>query len=304
MVVSNNSIADDSNYSCSHSMSVFLGCIDSIFISVWKFMNSSFFLTIVGTFFAAFAGAYGAQKISEKNKNREYCLKEIRNTNAANMVSFGICNSSLSLKSQHVKPLKENYDEQVISFNNYIAGVQQNNHREQRFFEFEADFKTISLLSQPIELLQKQVFEKISVDGRALSLTTTLLSTMQSLNTSIKRRNDLIESYRKISPLPNDVLVKLYFGRPDADGHTDRNYPDSVESIYNLTDDCIFFSNLLCGDLYKHGNSIKGKYGKNAPLVSEPVFTKAEKANLMPNSDNYADWMNMFISSAEASEQV
>ena len=53
--------------------------------SVWLFLNSPFALTLIGTFFAAFAGAYGAHTIIERNKRREEWLRELRITNAAIM---------------------------------------------------------------------------------------------------------------------------------------------------------------------------------------------------------------------------
>src|SRR5689334_19372520 len=69
---------------------------------------------VAGT--GAFAGAYGAQIITERSKLREELTKEIRNTNAAISISFGICNFLLSMKHQHVKDLKEKYDAQRKDF--------------------------------------------------------------------------------------------------------------------------------------------------------------------------------------------
>lgn len=72
-----------------------------------------------------------------------------------------------------------------------------------------------------------------------------------------------------------------------------------IDAIYNQTDDGIFFSQLLCKDLVEHGNQItvqlKKKFKKGAPRISEPDFDKAEKSDLMPNTDNYADWLTMFV---------
>jgi hypothetical protein len=60
------------------------------------FFNSVFFTAIAGSLAGAFAGARAAQRIAEKTRNKEELLREIRNTNAATMVAFGVCNSLIS----------------------------------------------------------------------------------------------------------------------------------------------------------------------------------------------------------------
>ena len=70
------------------------------------FIASDIFIVIISTLVAAFAGAYGAQYIVERNRKKEVFLKEIRNTNAAIAVAFTISNSFLSLKQQHIKSIE------------------------------------------------------------------------------------------------------------------------------------------------------------------------------------------------------
>ncbi len=41
--------------------------LKSVLGSVWLFLNSQFALTLIGTFFTAFAGAYGAHTIIERD---------------------------------------------------------------------------------------------------------------------------------------------------------------------------------------------------------------------------------------------
>ena len=94
----------------------FTETLQSVLSSVWLFLNSQFALTLIGTFFAAFAGAYGAHTIIERNRRREEWQRELRITNAAIMVSFEICNSFLALKGQHVKGLGFHYNRDKNSF--------------------------------------------------------------------------------------------------------------------------------------------------------------------------------------------
>lgn len=70
------------------------------------FFNSAFFTAIftaiAGSFAGAFAGAVAAQRIADKTRNKDELLKEIRATNAATMIAFGVCNSILLAKKQHI----------------------------------------------------------------------------------------------------------------------------------------------------------------------------------------------------------
>jgi len=262
---------------------------------VWDFVNTTFFTSLSG----AFAGAYGGQLIVEKIKNRETLLTEIRNTNAAIMMSFDICNSYLSLKKQHVKALKETFDKQRDDLNTFHAGRKSGQIPNNVIFQFQADLQTLETMLVPIGVLQKLVFEKISLNGRPLNLTSTLIRTVQSLNNSIQKRNQLIEIYRANSPMPSELLVMHYFGLPNSGGHIDNNYPSCIEFIYEQTDDCIFFSELLCKDLVAHGEQLKKKFGKKAPKINKPDFNKAVDVGLMPDESKYSDWTNMFVKADE-----
>jgi hypothetical protein len=62
-------------------------------------LNSNLFTSLIGALAGAFAGAYGGQLIVERSKTRDELLKEMRNTNAAIMLAFGMCNTALSLRS-------------------------------------------------------------------------------------------------------------------------------------------------------------------------------------------------------------
>jgi hypothetical protein len=72
--------------------------------------NSAFTTSLLGALAGAWFGARSAQRVAERGKLREELTKEIRNVNAANALSFGIVNSMLALKKQHVAALKSDYD--------------------------------------------------------------------------------------------------------------------------------------------------------------------------------------------------
>jgi gas vesicle protein len=263
------------------------------------FGNSSFFTSLIGALAGAFAGAYAAQRIAEREKIREELIKEIRNTNAAIMSAFDISNSLLSLKKQHVKSLKENFDTaraQLIELKRKLdSGEIQSN----KPFFFKGDLRTLPRTQLPIDILRNQVFERLTVGGRPLSLVTSLIQSIELLNSSIDMRNQLIEKYQESKATENPNFPARYFGLPYAPGHVDLNYPNAVEGIYNYTDDGIFYSQLLCRDLNDHGKSLVEDFKKHfrtkAPRINEADFQKAQAAGLMPANEAYADWLQCFV---------
>ena len=264
-----------------------------VFSSVWLFLNSQFALTLFGTFFAASAGVYVAHKIIERNKRRDEWQRELRITNAAIMVSFEICNSFLILKEKQVKDLRFEYNRVKNSLVEFQKGRKIGQISSNSVFEFPADFRSLNPMTMPDEILVKQVFEEISAGARAYHLTNTLIRTIDPLNQSIVRRNELIDTWKKSPGTLGNNLIRFYFGLPDPHGHVDHSYPDSIKAICSLTDDCIFLGQLLCSDLSDHGERLKKHLGKSAPNVNRIEFSKAVEEGLMPGPENYEDWINM-----------
>ncbi len=266
------------------------------------FLNSVFFTAIAGSLAGAFFGAYAAQKVAETSKRRDELLKEMRITNAAIMVSFGICNTLLSAKKQHIRALKENFDTQSASLQAFMENNARGADDGNAIFEHRADFQTLPIIQLPTDILQKQVFESLSLGGRPLSLTTTLGQAVDGLNTAIENRNEFIANHYA-NRTPDNETFALYFGLPFNGRRVNKVYPDMIQSIYAQADDSIFFSQLLCKDLEEHGNQIaaqfKKRFGKGAPKIARPIFTNAEQEGLMPESENYSDWANMFVKTPE-----
>lgn len=265
--------------------------------SLKNFANSAFALSLLGSLTGAFAGAAAAQRIAECSKYREELLREIRNTNAAIALAFGVCNSLLALKKQHVKNLKECYDAQRVAALEFTRKHKAGEIQRDVAFEFQADLQTLQVQSLPMDTLQAVVFERLSIIGRPLSLVVTLAQTVHSLEESLAKRNTLIEGYKTEFAEDTQRFAPLYFGLPYDEGHVNLDYPGTIDAIYSQTDDGIFFGNLLCKDLHEHGkqlsDSFKRKFKKDSPRVNEVDFAMA--GGLMPDEKNYADWVKAFV---------
>jgi hypothetical protein len=103
-------------------------------------------------------------------------------------------------------------------------------------------------------------------------------------------------------------LISIYFGLPQGKSRViNLEYPALIDAIYRQTDDGIFFSKLLCSDLFEHNRRLaerfKRRFGKGAPaIIDKPDFTKAEAADLMPNDADYADWFTLFVKGAKSAD--
>ncbi len=119
-----------------------------------------------------------------------------------------------------------------------------------------------------------------------------------SLADTIYKRNSLIERFKREDIANRDQVTAFYFGLPYGPGHVSTEYCDLIEALYNLTDDVIFFSELLVKDLMTHGNCILDQYKNIANLKKEKIFsvdfTDPFKEGLMPDAANYTDWAKGF----------
>jgi hypothetical protein len=257
--------------------------------TVWEVLNSEFMMSLTGALAGAGAGAYAAQRIVERAKLREELLKELRNTNAAATLAYGMSNSFLGVKKQQVKPLYDEFNKSKAAFLDF---KKNHNPGVSGLFEFKADLEFLTPINVPINPLQNLIFEKISVVGRPLGLIGMLAQTVHHLDTWMERRNTLIQEIKAKRPSHEELSI-IYYGLK-TDRGTDDIYPSSLRGIYTYTDDCIYFSKLLGDDLAKHAAGLKQKLKKQfrgtEPFSATCDFSIAEKDGLMPPAEEYKGW--------------
>ena len=264
---------------------------------IWAALNSNFTIALVGGCTGAVGGALGAQHIAERAKRREDLLKELRNTNAAIMVSFSICNAALALKKQHVLPLKELFQKDKAALLEFKEKRKKGEIPKDVEHRIGADLRTFPGLVVPIETLKSLVYERISAYGRPLALVSVLEQSLVGLAEAVRRRDEMVHRFVSRS-IPPEHFAQFYFGLPLPSGDTNQEYSDLVEGIYSYVDDVAFFSSLLCEDLIKHGEAVRkplvGKSEKNIPKVSTADFGTPKAKGLIPKEDQYADWISAF----------
>jgi len=208
-------------------------------------LNSTFCTSLIGALAGAFAGATAAQRLAERGKAHEELLKEIRNTNAATAIAFGICNNALSLKKQYVKGLKEQYIKQLTELDEFNTKIFTGEIKKGESFWYEANLQLIQPPLLLIDTLQTLMFERLSIIGRPLHTLQALVSSVQTVNDSLTKRNELIEWYKSMYDGDNDGLAPYYFGQYDGKGKINKEYPSVINAIYTSTDNTIFYSHCL-----------------------------------------------------------
>ncbi len=254
--------------------------------------ESNFITALVGSLAGAFGGAWAAQRIAERTKLREELLKEIRDTNAASTMLYGIANSHLGLKKQHVQSLRDKYLEEKSRLELFFKAKEAGTVPPQQLFQFSADLQTLKPLFSPTEQIQRLVFSQISVTSAPLFVLPVLLATIQSLNETMSDRNRLVEDWKANPPAD---LAELYFGL-ETNGIVDQRYHTLIEGIYSQTDDVIAFSAMIADALYDHAKTqrqkLRDRFRIDGPGISKFDFSRF--AEFIPPPKEYENFAAMF----------
>jgi hypothetical protein len=164
-----------------------------------------------------------------------------------------------------------------------------------RVVEMRADLRTITKVWVPTQSLERQVFEKISIRGRALAAAADLIGSTDAVDRMIKDRADLIfeiqHSEERLSPAK-------YFGAPAADGTIDERMKSNIEGLYAQVDDCIFFSRILSDDLFTYGTALRRrnawKYRLGVRKLERENWDFARNQGLLPDDAQYGNWLRGF----------
>ncbi len=257
--------------------------------SLWALLNSNFSAALAG----AGVGAYAAHWITSRSERRRRLLEEIRATNASINLAFVITNTFCNLKVQHVRRLVADYEKQRAEFQAAQLSAQLHRGVGQPAIVFKVDFQTLAPPATPLDVLQGMLFEKVTVTGRALIAFTTLTQAVTGLSQALELRNEIAMECRSKSPT-YQALAALYFGVADSEGRIDERYRGSMKAISTQLDDCIFFCNVLMGDLVRHGIALADEVGEAAPKIHKPDFSKAIENDLIPSDALYAEWLAGF----------
>lgn len=250
-----------------------------------------------GTFFTAAFGAFAGAFAASRAHNKRTIVAELNALNAAHELSIAIANIFLAVKRQHVLPLSENFESIKNSFANHQtmrkAGTQLG------AFHFTADLRSLALPATPHAALEKMIFEKTLVRGRAIAALVTLVGAIDGLAVSTKTRNEIVED-RRTAKWNDQERLDFILGLRSATGVLDERYRTNVQGIILQTDDCIFYAKILAADLARYANSLRWRaswfYRLRIPKIAQADWSYPEQLGLMPKDAEFSNWLRGFPS--------
>jgi hypothetical protein len=263
------------------------------------FSESSLMTSAVGSLAGAWGGAYAIQRITERAKRRDMLLDELRTCCHAIDMAHGVGSTYLNLKKQHVRELRESYDELRHTIWDFHEQKEAGTLLPGMKLHVGIDFQFINQVQTRASYVETLVLEKISAPVRVRSAAVSLARCTEQLNVSIQQRNDLIP---QLAASEESERIGRVFGLPIAQGR-DNTYADYVDSIYQYTNDSIYFARVVVDDLTTYGKRVREAYQKQLPrklrqdvmTVPRVVWTDPEYEGLIPPAENYASWYSGFV---------
>ena len=251
---------------------------------------------------AAFAGAFTAQNIAERNRRREDVLKELRSTNAAISLAFAICNAGIALKRQNIAPLRKQYDESKEALLEFKRRRKAGEIPRDQPFESEINARVLHVPKLDAGTLRAHVLDRINVAGRPLHLAVVLDDAATALTAMMEQRNQQVVEMQQAGGQQAAGFMNRYFGLPTEDG-VDERYGNVLHAMADSVDDLIFFAQLLCKDLEQHGKRVLDRYPRrffvfreaHLPRIQQINFEKPTEQGLVPGPQKYADWLTAFV---------
>jgi hypothetical protein len=249
-----------------------------------------------GTFFTAAFGAFAGAFAASRAHNKRTIVAELNAVNAAHQLSVAISNLFLGLKRQNVVPLKEDIERITTAYANHQT-MRKSGLPITQPFRFTADLRSLSVLATPHAALEKMIFEKTLVRGRALAALVTLVAAIDALGIAIRARNEMVEDRRTTQWNDQDRL-EFFLGLRTAAGVQDERFKTNLAGIVAQTDDCIFFARILATDLARYSNKLKRREGRfyrlRVPNIAETDWSYPESMGLMPKDADYENWLRGF----------
>lgn len=272
--------------------------LSSLVGSTKDFANSAFTTSLVGALAGAFAGAIAAQRIAEKGKFREELIKEFHYTNSALALSMAVTNVAMALKKQHVKNLKDSYDEDQQRFLEFKTKIRKGEIDAKTPFELSPNLLFLEKISPPVGSLQEIILSRLLVVGRAIPAVTALADAVTNLNGALTKRNELLERFQNKEFSEGASFEHMYLGLRYGSGHTNQEYMGYIQAISSYTDDVIFFCIKLCEDLEVHGETLNKRYKSKLrgapPRLTTLNFEQSYKEGWIPKDEEYEKWLSGF----------
>jgi hypothetical protein len=180
---------------------------------------------------AAFGTLIGAW-LTGRSQAKRRVVDELKAIHAAYALGFTIANKALSLKRQHIRPMKELYDNVVSTYDAFTENPVGP-------LGLDLDLRTLSQPRFASDSLERIAFEKCSLGHRALAAVVSVKDATDDLKFSIDFRNDLIADFKNNPPATHLEKIALYVGAYANDA-VDLRFGHNLDALAHQVDDCIF----------------------------------------------------------------
>ncbi|MBV4537906.1 hypothetical protein [Pseudomonas urmiensis] len=248
-----------------------------------KFQWFPFILTataaLITALIGARRGALAAQKIAKNHKQHEELIKEIRACNAGITISTFMLDYAVGVY-EVAHPMRENYLESMRLHN---LGTPVITPQEVR---------GISASTPPIVELRKIIFEDVTAPVSALRAIMSLSQAVEHAVNAIESRNELLEKFRSNQYPDGFGFTEMYYGIP-VGGVAHRDYHDIVMNLAETSDEMLFFSEVLCVELYEHASALRKSlktFSKEPVVVRKLLLRPDAEARQVRVREKYKDW--------------
>jgi hypothetical protein len=246
--------------------------------SAWNVFNSNFWAALAG----AFAGAVAASKFAARQERRDDLVRTVNETNAAISISYSACEAYLAHKTRLIDPLTQTYQNDVVAYS-----------RSPSSGPVGSASINLNRIASNVGVVQcgalQELIFRIPSSTDIIRLVAILAHSNSTLNGDLTERNDLVHAMRLTD---EGSRTALYFGAANENGYADKTYPNLVNSVSELTTDCIFFSWLICELLHEEG--VKIREGRNWLPATVPIdFRQAILDGFIPDPKRYPAWKDL-----------
>jgi hypothetical protein len=252
---------------------------------------------VVRSLLSAGVGVLFGAWIASRAQNKRIVVSELHALRAAHALCFATINKALSVKKQHLRPMKLAMDTALAVMANPRGPI-----------AIELDLRDLSQIRFPTDALEKLILEKCFLGSEAIATLVATIDAADDLNTSIKYRNEQVIDFRKNQPADERRRIELYLGLPSQDGHRDERIKNNVFALLAQSDDCIFFGRRLGDHILRAENQLRKrnrwKYWLPGRKLKPAIWTKAEIDGLLPADGDYANWVSGFVKDRSLIEKM
>lgn len=195
---------------------------------LWSFANSTFFVALITACAGAFAGAYGAQFIANRNARRQSLLREVNAYNVAISTCFDIANVYLDFKRQVIRPVCDRY---FCERKQVASAIRSGQQGRTTHLSIKCETRPIDRQFSPIESLRCSMEERIASEGPALAFLTMLSRAISTLGGALDSREAFLRQMSQVWPHKHDELFERYFAIRDNDEISEGTFPECIRTF-------------------------------------------------------------------------